>query len=390
MLHFKNITLARVLSVIFILLITGCSTKQVIHNSDPVSKKQQAPKGTVTAKITKQAPRETVVYEPESTELYTVQKGDTLWDISTHFLRDPWLWPEIWYKNPQIDNPHLIYPGDQLAIVYIGGQKRVQLIKRGDVFEQTKGLKIVKISPRIHSEPLDSSIPSIPIDSVRQLLARPILIDEQELADAAYILSSVDQHLANSTDDVIYVRGIDSNSKQGKFHIFRPNKQLKDPITGEVYGYESLYLGEAKILKHGDPASLRITSATREILRDDRLIPVNNTDIDRDFFPAPPKQDIDGRVVSILDGISQVGQFNTIAINLGLRDNIQVGNLVQINHRGDVIRDHNEADPNFLIKLPNERSGIALVIKAYEKMSFCLILEAVVPIKADDLVVSPE
>jgi len=389
MFHLKKITLTHVFSLFIVLVFAGCSSKQVIHNSEPVTKKQQAPKGNIKADIQPQEPRETIVYEPESAEIYTVQKGDTLWDISRHFLRDPWLWPEIWYKNPQIDNPHLIYPGDQLAIIYVGGQKRVQLVKRGDVFKQTNGLKVVKISPRVHSKPLDSSIPSIPIDSVRQLLARPIIIDEQELADAAYILSSVDRHLANSTDDVIYVRGIDPNTSQGNYHIFRPNKSIEDPITGEVYGYESLYLGEAKIIRHGDPASLRIVSSTREILRDDRLLPINNTDIERDFFPSPPQQEIDGRVISILDSISQVGQFNTIAINLGARDDIQVGNLVQINHRGDVIRDHNEADPNFLIKLPDERSGIALVIKTYEKMSFCLILEAVVPIKVDDLVVTP-
>lgn len=389
MFHFNKNTLTHIISILFVILLSSCSSKQVIHNSDPVTKKQQAPQGSVKAKLTQQAPRETVIYEPESTELYTVQRGDTLWDISTHFLRDAWLWPEIWYKNPQIDNPHLIYPGDQLAIIYIGGQKRVQLVKRGDVFEQTKGLKIVKISPRVHSKPLDSSIPSIPIDSVRQLLARPILIDEQELADAAYILSSVDQHLANSTDDIIYVRGIDPADQQGKYHIFRPNKPIVDSVTGEAFGYESLYLGEAKIVRHGDPASLRITSATREILRDDRLIPVNNSDIERDFFPAPPQEEINGRVISILDGISQVGQFNTIAINLGIRDNIQVGHLIQIDHQGKVIRDHNEADPNFLIKLPNERSGVAIVIKTYEKMSFCLILEATVPVKVDDLIVTP-
>lgn len=389
MFHLKKITLTHVFSLFIVLVFAGCSSKQVIHNSEPVTKKQQAPKGNIKADIQPQEPRETIVYEPESAEIYTVQKGDTLWDISTHFLRDPWLWPEIWYKNPQIDNPHLIYPGDQLAIIYVGGQKRVQLVKRGEVFKQTNGLKVVKISPRVHSKPLDSNIPSIPIDSVRQLLSRPIVIDEQELADAAYILSSVDRHLANSTDDVIYVRGIDPNTSQGNYHIFRPNKSIKDPITGEVFGYESLYLGEAKIIRHGDPASLRIVSSTREILRDDRLLPINNTDIERDFFPSPPQQEIDGRVISILDSISQVGQFNTIAINLGARDDIQVGNLVQINHRGDVIRDHNEADPNFLIKLPDERSGIALVIKTYEKMSFCLILEAVVPIKVNDLVVTP-
>ncbi len=390
MFRLNKITLAQVFSILFVLLLNGCSSKQVIHNIDSAQQNQPAIKKTIKAKLNDQTPRETVVYEPESPELYTVQKGDTLWDISTHFLRDPWLWPEIWYKNPQINNPHLIYPGDQLAIVYISGQKRVQLIKRGDVFKQMNGLKVVKISPQVHSKPIDSSIPSIPIDSVRQLLSRPRLIDEKELADAAYILSSIDQHLTNGTDDVIYVRGIDPNSKQGMFHIFRPNKPLNDPITGELYGYESLYLGEAKILKHGDPASLRIISSTREILRDDRLLPIDNTDIERDFFPSPPKQAINGRVISILDGISQVGQFNTIAINLGGRDNIQVGNLIQIDHTGAIVRDHNEADPDFLIKLPNERSGIALIIKVYEKMSFALILEAVVPIKVNDLILTPQ
>ncbi|SMN02591.1 Uncharacterized protein with LysM domain, COG1652 [uncultured Candidatus Thioglobus sp.] len=389
MFHLKKITLAHVISMLLVFLLNACSSKQVIHNSDPISKKQQAPQGKVSAKINAQTPRETIIYEAETAELYSVKKGDTLWDISTHFLRDPWFWPEIWYKNPQIDNPHLIYPGDRLAIIYVDGQKRVQLIKRGKVYKQGKGLKVVKISPRIHSQAIDSSIPSIPIDTIRQLLARPILIDEQELADAAYILSSVDQHLANSIGDIIYVRGIEPKEKQGKYHIFRPNKPIKDPISEEVLGYESLYLGEAKIIRHGDPASLRVTSSTREILRDDRLIPVNNSDIERDFFPKPAKQEIDGRVISILDSISQVGQFNTIAINLGADNDIKVGNLVQINHLGKIIRDHNEADPNFLIKLPNERSAIAIVIKNYEKMSFCLILEATIPVRLNDLVVTP-
>lgn len=389
MFQFKKIRLLPILAISIIVFVSGCSSKQKIYNAESNAKKEQTNPTKIKARLTEQQPRETIIYEPESPELYTVQKGDTLWDISTHFLRDPWLWPEIWYKNPQIDNPHLIFPGDQLAIIYIGGQKRVQLIRRGDVFEQTKGLKIVKISPRVRSEPLDSSIPSIPIESIRQLLLRPLLIEENELADSAYILSSKDSHLANSTDDIIYVRGIEADSKHGRYHIFRPNKPVRDLITDEVYGYEALYLGEAKIIKHGDPASLLITSSTREILRDDRLLPINNTDIDRDLFPKPPSEEIDGRVISILDAISQVGQYNTIAINLGLRDNIQVGHLVQINHKGAVIRDYNEEDPDFLIKLPDERSALAIVIKSYDQMSYCLILEAAVPVKLGDMVVSP-
>lgn len=386
MFNYKKLTFYTLASAIFL---SACSTKQEIYTGPVVQQNKLAKQHTIKAQIKEQAPRETVVYEPSSPEIYTVQKGDTLWDISSHFLRDPWLWPEIWYKNPQIDNPHLIYPGDQLAIVYVGGQKRIQLLKRGDTFEQTKGLKIVKISPRVRSKPLDSSIPSIPIESIRQLLEKPLLIDEELLANSAYVLASKDQHLANSSDDVIYVRGIDPNIPQGKYSIFRPNKPIRDIDTGEVYGYEALYLGEAKILKQGDPAILRITSSSREILRDDRLIPVSNTDIERDFFPKPVSEDISGKVISLVDGISRVGQYNTVAINLGVRDGVKVGDLVRINHIGKVIKDFNEEDPNFLIRLPEERAGVAMIIKTYEKMSYCLILDAELPIAPGDLVVSP-
>lgn len=369
--------------------LSSCSSKQKVYNPNAVEKKKVEKVGEVKAQITKQKPRETVVYQPESPELYTVQKGDTLWDISTHFLRDAWLWPEIWYKNPQIDNPHLIYPGDQLAIIYVGGQKRVQLVKRGEVFDQTKGLKVVKISPRIHSKPIDSSIPSIPIESIRQFISRPLLIGEEELANSAYILASKDDRLASGSNNVIYARGINAETSQGKYHVFRPNKEIKDLVTGDTLGYEALFLGEAKILKHGDPASLRIVSSNREILRDDRLIPINNSDIERDLFPKPPEEDIKGQVISLVDGISQVGQFNTIAINLGSRDDIQVGHLVAINVAGKAIRDLNEDDPNFLIQLPDERSSLAIVIKTYDRMSYCLILSAKVPVKIGDLVVTP-
>lgn len=386
MFNYKKLTFYTLASA---LMLSACSTKQEIYTGPQAQEDKPVQQNNIKAQIKEQAPRETVVYEPESPEIYTVQKGDTLWDISSHFLRDPWLWPEIWYKNPQIDNPHLIYPGDQLAIVYVGGQKRIQLIKRGETFEQTKGLKIVKISPRVRSNPLSSSIPSIPIDSIRQLLDKPLVIDEEELANSAYVLASKDQHLANSSDDIIYVRGIDPNTPQGKYSIFRPNKPIRDIITDEVYGYESLYLGEAKILKHGDPAVLRIISSSREILRDDRLIPLNNSDIERDFFPKTANDDIDGRVISLVDGISRVGQYNTVAINLGVRDGVNVGDLVRINQAGKVVKDFNEEDPDFLIKLPEERAGIALIIKSYEKMSYCLILEAELPVRPGDLVVSP-
>lgn len=371
-------------------LLNGCSTSKepfaVVEEEAP-----EPQEITVQADIPPPPPREKIVYEPEHPQTYIVQKGDTLWDISSHFLRDPWYWPEIWYKNPQVNNPHLIYPGDELAIIYVGGQKRIQLIKRGETGEalSSKGLKIVKLSPRIRAQSIDASIPSIPIESIRQLLDKPLIIDEDELARSAYVLDSRDNHLANAINDTLYVRKLDSKVGNGRYHIFRPNKPLVDTVTGEVLGYEALYVGEAKLERGGDPASVRVVSSAREILRDDRVMPIDNSNIERDFFPRPPKHDARGVIISILDGISQVGQYQTVVINLGLRDDIQVGNVLQVDRPGKVIIDRNEEDPDFRVKLPDERSGIIMVVKAYEKMSFALIMEANTPIRMGNMIHTP-
>jgi hypothetical protein len=377
------------LFLLAITLLHGCAT-----NDEPyavVEQEEAEPEViTVQADITPPPPQETIVYEPEHPETYIVQKGDTLWDISSHFLRDPWYWPEIWYKNPHIENPHLIFPGDELAIIYIGGQKRIQLIRRGETGQAlSSGLKVVKLSPRIRAQSIDASIPSIPIESIRQLLEKPLIVPEEQLATAAYVLDSRDNHLANAIDDTLYVRKLDTKTGNGRYQLYRPNKPLVDTVTGEVLGYEALYVAEAKLERGGDPASVRVTSSAREILRDDRVIPIDNSTIDRDFFPRPPKTKVHGRIISLLDGISQLGQYQTVVINLGLRDDIKTGTVLQVQREGKVVIDRNEPEKNFKVKLPDERSGIIMVIRPYEKMSIALIMEAETPIKMNNQVLTP-
>ncbi len=349
---------------------------------------------TVKAIIPEPEPSQSIIYEPEYPESYIVQKGDTLWDISSVFLRDPWHWPEIWFKNPQIENPHLIYPGDILAIIYVGGEKRVQIVRRGEDGKilsvgGASGLKVVKLSPRVRTHSIDANIPSIPIDSIRHLLSRPLIIDEEELNNAAYILSSVDAHLINSIDDRLYVRKLNTTSGNGRYQIFRPNKALYDPATEELLGYEAIYVGETKLLKGGDPATVLVTNSEREILRDDRIIPLDNTNFERDFFPKPPATKVRGEVISLLDAISMLGQYQTIAINLGSRNGIETGNLLQIKRPGEVIPDLAEEDPNFRVKLPDERIGLIMIIRSFEKMSYALVMEALRPIVVTDYVESP-
>ncbi|MCP4187754.1 MAG: LysM peptidoglycan-binding domain-containing protein [Gammaproteobacteria bacterium] len=347
----------------------------------------------VKAKIPKQASADTIVYEPESPETYIVQEGDTLWDISSVFLRDPWHWPEIWYKNPQVKNPHLIYPGDVLAIIYIGGQKRVHIERRGEdgkaLSSGTTGLKILKMSPRVRTQSIDASIPSIPIESIRHMLERPLVIDKEELDKSAYVISSVDSHLVNSINDKLYVRKLDTTMGNGRYQIFRPNRPLYDPTTKELLGYEALFVGDSKLLLGGDPASVRVTNSEREILRNDRLLPIDNTNFERDFFPRPPTTDVSGEIVSLLDAISQLGQYQTIAINLGFRDGLETGNILNIKRRGEIIPDLEEEDPTFRVKLPNEIVGTAMIVRSFEKMSYALVMTADGPISIKDYVESP-
>ena len=377
-----------------LLLLAACAEPPepyaVVYEPPPAPEKI-----TVKAQAPEPQPAETVVYEAEYPETYIVQEGDTLWDISTVFLRDPWYWPEIWYKNPQIENPHLIYPGDTLAIIYVGGKRRVQLQARGEegaILSQSEtpgGLPIVKINPRIRTRAIDATVPSIPIDSIRHLIARPLIVDEDTLNNSAYVLASLDDHLINSIDDKLYVRKLDTSSGSGRYQIYRPNRPLYDPDSGELLGYEALYVGESKLLLRGDPASIRVTNSVREILRDDRVMPIDNTNYDRDIYPHPPATEVRGRVIALLDAISQIGVYQTIAINLGQRDGLETGNVLRIQRYGEVIPDKVENDPKFRIKLPDEQIGMAMIIRSFEKMSYALIMEADFPIGTDDYVESP-
>jgi hypothetical protein len=393
-----------------LLLISACAKQEpaisvVEEEPQPVLVETSTIIAEVPEEEPVEEPVETVVYEPEYPEIYIVQDGDTLWDISSVFLRDPWNWPEIWFKNPQIENPHLIFPGDQLAIIYIGGAKMVQIVRRGDEGQittttgtgstqqatdsSTGGITIVKLSPRIRSEGIDTSIPSIPIDKIQHLLSRPRLFSKQELDDAAYVISSVDTHLINSVNDKLYVRKLDTASGNGRYQIFRPSIPLYDPNTDELLGYQALYAGEAKLILGGDPATVQVTNSEREILRNDKVMPIDTLNFERDFFPKPPATRVRGNLITLLDAISMVGQYQTIAINLGARDGLGPGTILKIRRIGEVIPDKAEDDPKFTIKLPDQDVGMAMIIRSSEKLSYALVMSADQPIHISDYVESP-
>lgn len=320
-----------------------------------------------------------VALNPNHPDSYVVVKGDTLWDISGRFLREPWLWPEVWQANPQIANPHLIYPGDVISLVYVDGKPQLR-VKRG---QQT-----VKLSPTAREERLDRAIPTIPIDAIKQFLTQPLVVGEGELEAAPYVVESADEHLVTGAGDRIYVRGI-TDTTQGRFSVFKPGDKLIDPDTQETLGIQAIFLGEGTVQKFGDPSTLFLERTTREIGIGDRLVPVSADEINASFLPHPVPADTQGRIISVLDGVTQVGRYQIVTINRGTREGMEVGHVLRIQQAGQEVKDKVTEAPNDTVILPNEDAGIVMLFRTFEKVSYGLVMEATRPIHVLDYVNTP-
>jgi len=320
-----------------------------------------------------------VVLNPDHPDSYVVVKGDTLWDISAMFLRDPWLWPEVWYVNPQIANPHLIYPGDILTLVYVDGKPQLRM---------NRGYPTVNMSPQIREESLDKAIPTIPIGSIKQFLTRTIVVGENELDNAPYVVQSAGEHVVTGAGDRVYVRGIEGDSEP-LFDIFEPGDAYIDPDTGEILGYEALYVGNGPVQQFGDPATLLLTETTREVRVGDRLLPMRRTGAVSHFQPHAAPPGTEGRIISVIDGVTEIGQYNVVAINRGTREGMEVGHVLEIYQAGKVIRDEISGKRNDRVKLPDEEAGLLMVFSTFEKVSLGLVMEATRAIHINDIVRTP-
>jgi len=280
--------------------------------------------------------------------------------------------PEIWYLNPQINNPHLIYPGDVISIFYVGGKPYLTI---GD------GPRVTKLSPKVRSEDIDAQKYGIPIPAIQQFIIRPRVVSEETLDNAAYILSSIEERLAFGTGDRVYVRGFDGEP-QGQYTIFRKGEALHDPKTDELLGFEAILVGDGEIIRTDDPATFDLTQTKREALRGDRLLPVDFGEIDTEFVPHAPPENTHGYVISLFDAISQVGTFQVITLSLGERNGIEKGHVLDINQAGRVVADPFEKPGSLInVELPEESAGRAMVFRTFEKVSYALIMETSRPIQ---------
>ncbi len=334
-------------------------------------------------------------------EFHVVQPGDTLWDISQSFLESPWLWPEIWHVNEQVDNPHLIFPGDVLSLVYIDGQARIQ--KSNKLPNGT-----IKLTPHVRELSADQAITTIPLDAILPFLTSARVLDQKELEQAPYIVGSDSERLLAAQDHKVYVRGILKQTNDN-YSFFRIGDKYIDPQTGEYLGTEARHLGEGLKIQSGDPSVLRVKKSIEELRNGDRVWPTNEDQIRPVYFPRAPKNFEGGQIISVYGGVEQIGQFDVVVINRGEREKMEVGHVLDIYQRGIVIVDkiaterhlnddnvsvwsklsNSVTNTKQTVKLPDERAGQLIIFRTFEKVSLALVLKASRTIHTMDNVKTP-
>ena len=351
---------------------------------------------------------------------HIVVKGDTLWGISAKFLKDPWQWPKVWQLNrAQIKNPHLIYPGDVVFLDLSSGKPQLKLLR-----------ETVTLEPGVLIEPLKkTAISTIPLNVIAPFLSQPLIIEKDQLLTSPRIIAGQDDRVVLSPGTRVYINKIEEGDGINWF-VYRPGDNLVDPDTNEILGVEATYLGDAKITKYGEPASADITKAKEEIFTKDRLVP-SGDDVISNFVPHAPETAVSGRIINIYGGVADAGPESIVSISRGSANGIEVGHVLAINRYGRVIKDpeapkennaasrsklkelnfdikrdaDGKAIVNFkkepaktttelvlepgMVKLPDERIGLLMVFRVFERVSYALVMQASQPINKLDSVSTP-
>lgn len=382
---------------------------------------------------------------PDAPDVYEVRPGDTLWDVAARFLRDPWRWPELWAGGEQPGQAGLIYPGDRLRLSDSGNRPVVLrddlpatrargAASGGHADPSSSRMPEVRLSPRVRSTTLEAAVPTIPIASIGPFLTQPRVAESDQIKHAPYVVGFPDDRIVGGLQDVIYVRGIQSFGSN-QFQVFRPGDALRDPDTNQILGYEATLVGNATLEQAGDPSVLRLVRVEREVNVGDRVIPAELDVSLEDFIPTPAPAGTRGRIIAVMDGVSQIGQHDVVILNRGARDQIAPGHVLEVNQGGELRRDPvrrggfevdwrresplsgdfwigsdrsvvgwREEDPRANAPIPPhpeirrdrarfvtpfERAGLVLVFRTFDRVSFALVLSAKRAMRVGDLVAPP-
>jgi hypothetical protein len=376
---------------------------------------------------------DTIVLKEDAPDRYIVVPGDTLWGISGRFLKDPWKWPDVWRMNQeQLRNPHRIYPGDVIVLDRSGGDPQLRLLKPGETAPSAAaaaaaaaGRDTEKLSPRVRAEPLaDAAVPAIPPSVIEPWLTRPLVVGQDELDSAAVIMATEENRVAVGAGNVAYADGL--NRGDQVWQIFRRSDALIDPDTGETLGYLAIYLGEAQLRKFGDPSTIVITKSQQEIYTGDRLLPVTKERPTFSYVPRAPFKPVRARIMTTYGNLGETGPLGVVALSKGAKDGLEVGHVLAIyrtqstaryetrmsplygkeglggdsprtyypiestNLRDSPLYDRGKAvTPEDAARLPDERYGLVMVFRTFNRAAFGLVMQSSRPVSVNDLVTNP-
>jgi hypothetical protein len=346
----------------------------------PVTASAQTPSKPVSANAR-------CTFLPNAPDQHVVVRGDTLWDISGKFLEHPWCWPQVWDMNrEQIRNPHWIYPGQIVYFDRVAGRLRL-----GKPSGDGSGLPTVRLSPQVRGTDLAAdAIPAIPMGAIEPFLSKPLIVEENELANAPRIVATQEGSVYISIGSKAYVRG----DLKGRtvFEVFHPGKPLKDPATKEIIGYEAVYLGTLRLLRESraenEPHTFTVINAKEEMGVGDRMVPQEPMPI-VNYVPHAPEQPVVGQIMSVYGGVTQAGQNQIVTINRGSQDGIDRGSVLELYRLGALIKDTTDEEKP-TIKLPDEQYGDLFIFRVFDHISYGLIMQVRDTAQIGDIARSPE
>ena len=296
-----------------------------------------------------------------------------------------------------------------------------------------KPLPNLKLSPKARVTPLEAPEARIPLSAIRPFLEYAYILDRDEIEQAPYVVALPERRVMGGTGDRVYVRGL-RDGERGPFRLVRPGGPYRDPTSGDILGYQARQVAEVSLERTGDPAVLRVESMSQEIATGDRLVAASDDEPLLNFTPRPGPAGRQGQIVAVLDGVSQIGSLQVVVIDLGSAAGVEPGHRFDIYPGGEIVRDRvrgeaadwdwrnqrfwseefwygdfrtdrwirDEPDPNTPLPLhrgasplgedfmlPLERAGSLMVFRAYPRLSFALVLEAVRPMHVQDPVLAP-
>ncbi len=328
---------------------------------------------------------------------YTVVRGDTLWDIAGRFLKDPWKWPSVWKINQQVRNPHLIYPGDVIALTWVDGQPQLSLLRNetlrdeGDIppppatTRAPEGIPTVKLEPRAYPEAIGDAIPTIKPEAILPFLTQPLIVSKNDLDKAGYITIGRDDRVALGTSSEFYARRV-KGEEDAMFNVFRKGRTFRDPESGELLGYEARYLGDAVLKRGGDPARLEVVTVKEEILPTDRLIAAPEGKSLPYFEPRAPEKQVKGHILAAHNGLAEFGPNTVVAVSIGSREGMEPGHVLRISRH---VGKHRDPVTKNMYTIPDEETGLLMIFRVFDKVSYGLIMNADRPVQLNDVVATP-